>query len=116
MGRDGDFDQIVSSSIIRAQKSFSGSNSCHICVLPYKRKEYIDNVRDFENYYNEVEICDFSSISYPKAAIQIRNKTMVDRSDLIVFYVEREIGGAYQTMRYAKKQGKAFMNLADNLE
>ena len=37
---------------------------------------------------------------------------MVDRSDLVVFFVERETGGAYQTMRYAEKNGKTIINLA----
>ena len=31
---------------------------------------------------------------------------MVDRSDLVVFCIQRESGGAWQTMKYAKKQGK----------
>lgn len=32
---------------------------------------------------------------------------MVDRSDLVVCYVEHETGGAFQTMAYAEKSGKA---------
>ena len=31
---------------------------------------------------------------------------MVDRSDLVVFYVEHEYGGAWQTMKYAVNQKK----------
>jgi len=38
---------------------------------------------------------------------------MVDRSDLVVFFVERNKGGAYQTMKYAIKQGKKIINLSD---
>jgi hypothetical protein len=37
---------------------------------------------------------------------------MVDRSDLVVFFVERETGGDYQTMRYAEKNWKRYINLA----
>ena len=40
---------------------------------------------------------------------------MVDRSDLVVFFVERDKGGAYQTMKYAKKQGKEIINIAEKL-
>ena len=39
---------------------------------------------------------------------------MVDRSDFVVFFVERNSGGAYQTMKYAEKQGKEIINLADD--
>ena len=34
----------------------------------------------------------------------------------VVFWVERDEGGAYQTMRDAMQQGKAYINLADMQE
>ena len=49
--------------------------------------------------------------------MQIRNREMVDRSDLVIFCVERSSGGAYQTMKYAVKQEKNIINLcADETE
>ena len=36
---------------------------------------------------------------------------MVDRSDLVVFWVLCESGGAWQTMQYARKMKKRFVNL-----
>ena len=41
---------------------------------------------------------------------------MVDRSDLVVFCIQRGSGGAWQTMKYAKKQGKNDINLNDQME
>ena len=41
---------------------------------------------------------------------------MVDRSNLIVFCIQHESGGAWQTMKYAKKQGKPCINLNEQLE
>ena len=41
---------------------------------------------------------------------------MVDRSDLVVFNVEHESGGAFQTMKYAKAQEKKIINLAASRE
>ena len=35
----------------------------------------------------------------------------VDRSDLVVFYVEHEYGGTWQTMKYAVNQKKKIINL-----
>ena len=43
---------------------------------------------------------------------QITNRSMVDRSDLVVCYVEHQSGGAFQTKAYAEKSGKAVINLA----
>ena len=65
--------------------------------------------------YDEVEICSESDGSHPKAAYQIRNRCMVDRSDLVIFYVTHNSGGAYQTMQYAKSIGKTIINIADLL-
>ena len=38
---------------------------------------------------------------------------MVDRSALVVFCVEHNSGGAYQTMQYAKKANANIINLSD---
>ena len=106
VGRNGEFDQLVSSAIRRIQKV--QENCLHTLVLPYSMAVYRDNVESFHTYYDQVEICDESA--YFKAAIQKRNREMVDRSDLVVFYVTREEGGTYQTCRYArKKQKKIFL-------
>jgi hypothetical protein len=39
---------------------------------------------------------------------------MVDRSDLVVCYVERKTGGAFQTKAYAEKTDKLVLNIALN--
>ena len=49
----------------------------------------------------------------PKAAMQLRNREMVDRSDLVVCYIEHNSGGAFQTVQYAKKKNKEIVNLSD---
>lgn len=111
VGRDGDFDQLVSSSIKRCQRKYGTYNSSHIWVMPYPTSFFRDNKQDCYDYYDEIEICEESSIKHYKAAFQVRNKHMVDRSDLVVFYVENNEGGAYQTMQYAIRQGKEYLNL-----
>ena len=112
VGRDGDFDQIVSSAVIRAKKNIRDDNSALIWVLPYPTSELLNNDEEFHNYYDEIEICEEASMAHPKSAFQIRNRSMVDRSDLVMFCVEHESGGAYQTLQYAIKQKKYHMNLA----
>jgi len=112
VGRDGDFDQIVSSEVRRAKEEVFNANSSLIWVMPYDKAEYKHNRASFDAYYDEIEVCPESQGEYPKAAIQIRNRSMVDRSDLIVFYVSHQSGGAYQTMQYAQRVGKQIQNLA----
>ena len=111
VGRNGDFDQCVSSSVLRVRKEHRDDNSALVLVLPYPTAEYLDNANYFCDYYTDIEICHAASVAHPKSAIQIRNREMVDRADLVICYIEREKGGAWQTIQYATRQGKAVINL-----
>ena len=103
LGRDGEFDQLVASTIRRCKRTIRDDNSALVLVLPYVTAEYRNNVDSFHEYYDAVEICSASSEKHFKAAHQMRNRSMADRSDLVVFYVQHPSGGAYQIMRYAAK-------------
>ena len=116
VGRDGEFDQLVSSTIRRCKREYRSDNSSHIWVLPYVTAEFRDNEESFRDYYDEIEVCEAAAGSHYKNAHQTRNRAMVDRSDLIVFYIQRGSGGAWQTMKYAQKRGKNYINLNDQME
>ena len=113
IGRDGEFDLLASAAIKRAVREYGYGNTHFTLVLPYMKAEYRDNEKEYLDYYDEVEVCAESADAHPKAAIQIRNRNMVDRSDLVVCCIQHKSGGAYRTMQYAKKQGKQVRNLAD---
>ena len=113
VGRDGDYDQIVSSTVRRLKRELSSETCWLTWVLPYMKAELQNNLPAFEAYYDSIEICESSSFLHPKAAFQARNRSLVDRSDLCVFYVEHRSGGAWNTMRYALQQKKQTANLAD---
>lgn len=113
VGRDGEFDQAVSSSVRRMKRSVGDCNSSLVWVLSYPTAEYENNVDSFHEYYDEVEICEESSKAHYKSAIQIRNRNMIDRADLVVCFVNHPSGGAFTTLQYAKKQGKEIINLAE---
>ena len=113
IGRDGEFDQLVASTVLRCKRVIRDDNSALVLVLPYVTAEYRNNEQSFHEYYDEVEICAKSAECHFKSAHQIRNRSMVDRSDLVVFCVEHNSGGAYQTMRYAKKANANIINLSD---
>ena len=113
VGRDGDFDQLVSAAIRRCQRRYGHQNSSHIWVMPYMTAFFQSNKQACYDYYDNIEVCEQSSCKHFKAAFQVRNRLMVDRSDLVIFYVDTEEGGAYQTLQYAKQQRKAYMNLCD---
>ena len=114
VGRNGDFDRYASSSVLRARKRYRDDNSSLVLVLPYAMAEYLNNEENFHDYYTDVEISYAASKAHPKSAIQIRNREMVDRADLILCYIEQKDGGAWKTVQYAIKQNKTVINLAED--
>ncbi|MBQ3504378.1 MAG: hypothetical protein IJA75_06715 [Oscillospiraceae bacterium] len=111
VGRDGDFDRLVSSTIQRCKREYRSDNSAHIWVLPYSTAELRENEEAFRDYYDEIEICEESAGSHYKNAHQTRNQIMADRSELLVFCIQHERGGAWQTYQYARKKGIPCINL-----
>jgi len=111
VGRDGDFDRIVSSAVLRVKRQLYDDNSSLIWVMPYETAEYRNCIGYFEEYYDEVELCQESATAHFKGAIQRRNRYMIDRADLLICYVKEKNGGAYQTMEYAIKAGKKIINI-----
>ena len=105
VGRDGNYDQIVSSTIRRCKRTIRSDNSTHVLVLPYITAELKNNEASFQNYYDEISICEDSGKCYYKNAHQTRNRAMADQSDLVVFCIQHESGGAWQTMKYVKING-----------
>ena len=116
VGRDGEFDQIVSSTIRHCKREYRSDNSAHIWVQPYLTAEFRDNEDSFRDYYDEIEVCEAAAGSHYKNAHQTRNRAMVDRSDLVVFCIQHESGGAWQTMKYAKKQSVPYINIGVQTE
>ena len=72
-------------------------------------------MESFHEYYDDVEICSESNKAHFKAAIQIRNRNMVDRSNLVVCCIQRKKGGAYTTIKYAEKQNRLVLNVAEEI-
>ena len=113
VGRNGDFDRIAASVIRRVKNRLDYGNCELILILPYPTAEYRENEEYFHQYYDDVEICYESSNSHYKAAIGIRNKSMIDRSDSIICYITNDNGGAYKAIQYAKKTFKDILNIAE---
>ena len=114
VGNNGEFDMIVSSEIKRILKENNYHNSSLVIILPYITSDYIKNEHYFIDFFDEIEICEESSNAYFKAAITIRNRNMIDRSDLVIFYSERNSGGTYQALRYAKQKNIKLINIFDS--
>lgn len=70
VGRDGEFDQLVTAAILRCKKRLDSANCSVTWVMPYLKSDYIKNRKSYDNYYDFVEVCDQSAKAHPKSAIQ----------------------------------------------
>lgn len=111
VGRDGEFDLMAASAIRRCKREYRDDNSSLVWVLPYETAQFRNNEEAFREYYDEIEVCEISGEKHFKEAHRTRNRVMVDRSDLVVFCVQHESGGAWQTMQYALQKGVRYINL-----
>lgn len=107
IGRNGDFDEYAASIIKQIQKAIGKDNSDITLVLPYTVKD----LEFYQKYYDNIFIPASTYRAHPKSAITLRNRWMIEQSDLIIVYVEREKGGAYTAMKYAKRSNKKIINL-----
>ena len=111
VGREGEFDILAASVVKRVKKQMDYGNCSLIWVLPYMKAEFRDNEKNFLEYYDDVEVCEQSAKAHYKSAMQIRNRAMVDRSDLVICCIQHKSGGAYKTVQYATKQNKDIFNV-----
>jgi len=107
IGRNGEFDEYAASVIKRVQKDIGRENNDITLVLPYK----IADLEYYEKYYDSIIIPERVYGSHPKSSITLKNQWMIEQSDFVIFYLERNQGGAYTAMKYARKLDKNIINL-----
>lgn len=109
LGRNGDFDISAASAVKRAQKSLGNDNSSLILVQPYKMRD--DSL--YESFYDEI-IYPVDKSTYFKQAITLRNRWMIENSDLLIcFCLDKNNGGASSTLKYATNIGIKIINIAE---
>lgn len=112
-GGMGDFDSKCASAVRAAKFKFPNLKISLALVLPYMSNRLNTDKAYYEYYYDEIIIpSELCGVHY-KAAIQRRNRWIVDRADYVIAYIYRDFGGALETVKYARKQGKPVINLAE---
>ncbi len=106
VGRNGEFDKLVASVINKKRKQLRDDNNSLTLVLPFLTAEYLNNKENFEKYYGEIEVFESEKTIHFKAIIRKRNEYMIKKSNLVVCYVNKNFGGAYEAIKYAQKCGK----------
>lgn len=116
VGRDGEFDRLASAAVRRVRKQYRDDNSSLTLVVPDIKSKYVDDVDGEDNYYSSIEVCLSASVARPKYVIHVRNREMIDRSDLVLCFLTHESPIAWKSVQYAIQQGKMVINLADAIK
>lgn len=86
------------------------SNVKLIFVTPYLNEKYLKR-HEIDRYYDGSVYLDIEKVPKRFAILQ-RNRKIVDCADLIICYIARNYGGAYQMYEYANKHKKNIINIA----
>ena len=105
VGNNGNFDTMVRRQLENLSQAYPITYNVVLAYLPTKKSEYDD-------YTNTIYPEGIETI--PKRfAISYRNKWMVEQSDIVITYVARTYGGAWQFKAMAERQGKKVIELSE---
>lgn len=83
-----------------------------VFVSPYYDVEYQRNYLHYQKSRYDLIVYPSIEDKPKRFAIIYRNRYMVDMADVVIAYIDHNTGGAYQTYKYAKRNGKVIYNLA----
>ena len=99
IGRNGEFDEYAASLIKCARRDIGEENNDITLVLPYT----VAGLEYYEKYYDNIIIPECAYKAHPKSAIALKNRWMVEESDLVITYVERKAGGCIWSNEVRRK-------------
>ena len=116
VGGRGDFDAMAASAV-RAAKAAHRDKKIQLYLIEPYLHSGLNRDRDYgEKRYDGIIIPQELIGAHPKAAIRQRNRWMVDQAELLIAYVYREYGGAYEMLKYARrKENIRIVNLANDI-
>ncbi len=114
VGGLGEFDGKFASAVRAKKKQYPDVQL--ILIKPYFSGELNTNKEYYEYAYDDIIIPDAVAGVHYKSAITKRNRWMVDNCDVLVTFVYRDFGGAYDAKKYAVKSGKTVIELNDYID
>lgn len=115
-GMAAGFDILAGEIAVELKKALPHLNIRVIAVVPFKGQENGWNC-DWKMRYNRLLSCAdtvvYISESYSKAAYHMRNRYLINNSDIVVTYFNGKQGGTAYTLNYAAKNGKKILNVAN---
>lgn len=114
VGGRGEFDGMAAAAVRVAKARHKDKKIQLYLIEPYFHAG-LNRDKDFnEKLYDGIIIPQELIGVHPKAAIHKRNRWMCDQAELLIAFVCRDFGGAYETLQYAERKGNIrIINLAE---
>ena len=112
-GGMGQFDEMGSAAVRAAKRRHPDMDITLALVLPYPSRRLNADKEYYGALFDGIIIPSISDAAHRKAAIGLRNRWMVEQSDIVLACIYRSFGGAWDTVNYARRLGKPVINLAD---
>ncbi len=109
VGENGEFDEKFASAVRIARAH--NKNIKLILVLPYMKNKLNKEKEYYCDMYDDVVIPTELADIYYKQILTKRNEWMVDKCDIVIAYLMRDFGGAYNTVKYAEKNNKMILKV-----
>jgi len=110
VGNYGAFDRIVAGILNELKKVYSIRIEL---IIPYLTREIINNKDFYNRFFDSVFVADIPITTHFKNKIPKTNEYMVDSSEYLICFVNKEWGGAAKTLKYAEKKNKIIINIAE---
>ena len=103
LGGYGQFDSLCARTVKKLKEKYAHIKS--VLVIPYLDRKY-----DYLDLYDCTEYPPIEKTP-KRCAILKRNEYMVEKSEVIIAFVEHSWGGAAKTLEYAKRKKKTIIEL-----
>ena len=110
VGGHSGFDSMGAEAVRQLKATHAAMDIRLILVLPYMTSR-LNSEQCYASAFDEIFVLDRASMVHPKRAILVRNQWIVEQSDVIIACVQRDYGGAYQTLKYARQRGKRIVDM-----
>ena len=108
------FDTLAAEAVLKIRKNNPSIKL--VLALPCRTQTWNWNQGDIDRYEEIRKAADdiiCVSDAYTKECMFRRNRYLIDHSDLCICYLTENRGGTFYTVKYAEKQGKNVINLAE---
>lgn len=106
------FDLAAAETVIALKKSYPGVEL--VACIPCGSQSLSYSASDKRRYNRILDFCSETitlSCDYYKGCMHVRDRFMVDNSDIVLSYLREKRGGTYYTVSYAEKKGLKIISL-----